>query len=177
MLSFDHLAKLLQEIIACQKTSTSHVATIFCNHLAKLLQEIIACQKTSTSHVATNFCNHLAKLLQKIASSQKRQSVKTVNHQVEILCSPNEDFGRRNKTEHGIPDFISFMRARNPVLWPKRGIKNRGFRALEQKFGRVFSMHFFKGVSTRFGLRCIETTSNRYNKSFVPISKIFVWKA
>ncbi len=35
--------------------------------------------------------------------------------------------------EHGIPDFISFMpalRARNPVFWPKRGIKNRGFRAL-----------------------------------------------
>ncbi len=39
----------------------------------------------------------------------------------------------RSKAEHGIPDFISFMpalRARNPVFWPKWGIKNRGFRAL-----------------------------------------------
>jgi hypothetical protein len=25
--------------------------------------------------------------------------------------------------EHGIPDIISFTRARNPVFWPKRGIK------------------------------------------------------
>ncbi len=37
--------------------------------------------------------------------------------------------------EHWIPDFISFMRARNPVFWPKWGIKNRGFRAL------VMSLH------------------------------------
>ncbi len=36
------------------------------------------------------------------------------------------------KAEHGIPDFISFMRARNPVLWPKMGIRNRGFRALQK---------------------------------------------
>ncbi len=39
------------------------------------------------------------------------------------------------KSAHGIPDFISFMpalRARNPIFWPKRGIKNRGFRALLQ---------------------------------------------
>ncbi len=33
-------------------------------------------------------------------------------------------------TEHGIPDFISLMRALNPVFWPKGGIKNRGFHAL-----------------------------------------------
>jgi hypothetical protein len=38
------------------------------------------------THVAAIFCNHLAKLLQKIIA------------------------------EHGIPDFISFMRARNPDL-------------------------------------------------------------
>ncbi len=74
----------------------SHVATIFCNHLAKLLQKIIASNKTNTSHDSTNFvivlqicykrssqkyqgishvttifCNHLAKLLQKIVASQK----------------------------------------------------------------------------------------------------------
>jgi hypothetical protein len=36
------------------------------------------------------------------------------------------------KPEHGIPDFISFMRARNPVFWPKWCVKNRGFRALIQ---------------------------------------------
>ncbi len=40
----------------------SHVATIFCNHLAKLLQKIIASLKTNTSHVATIFCKYLAKL-------------------------------------------------------------------------------------------------------------------
>ncbi len=41
-----------------------HVATIFCNHLAKLLQKIIACQKTNTSpDIATIFCNHLAKFM------------------------------------------------------------------------------------------------------------------
>jgi hypothetical protein len=33
-------------------------------------------------------------------------------------------------SEHWIPDFISFTRARNPVFWPKMGIENRGFRAL-----------------------------------------------
>ncbi len=32
--------------------------------------------------------------------------------------------------EHGIPDFISFTQARNPVFGPKMGIKNLGFRAL-----------------------------------------------
>jgi hypothetical protein len=39
------------------------VATIFCNHLAKLLQKIIASHKNQhiASHVATIFCNHLAK--------------------------------------------------------------------------------------------------------------------
>ncbi len=37
---------------------------------------------------------------------------------------------RRSQPEHGIPDFISFMRSRNPVFWPKWGIQNRGFRAL-----------------------------------------------
>jgi hypothetical protein len=31
---------------------------------------------------------------------------------------------------NSIPDFISFMRARNPGFGPKMGIKNRGFRAL-----------------------------------------------
>jgi hypothetical protein len=38
-------------------------ATIFCNHLANLLQKIIASQKP-THHitVATIFCSHLAKL-------------------------------------------------------------------------------------------------------------------
>jgi hypothetical protein len=43
------------------------------------------------------------------------------------------------KAEHGIPDLISFMpalRARNPVFWPKWGIKNRGFRALLQRYKR-----------------------------------------
>jgi hypothetical protein len=37
--------------MASQKTSTSHVATIlsiFCNHLANLLQKIIAFQKPNT---------------------------------------------------------------------------------------------------------------------------------
>ncbi len=38
----------------------------------------------------------------------------------------------RMRTEHGIPDFISFMRARNHVFWPKWGIKNRGIRALHE---------------------------------------------
>jgi hypothetical protein len=36
-----------------------------------------------------------------------------------------------NRTEHGIPDFISFMRARNSFSDQKRGIKNRVFSALQ----------------------------------------------
>ncbi len=40
-----------------RKTSTSHVATIFCNHLAKLLQKIIAPQKNQhITHVASTNC-------------------------------------------------------------------------------------------------------------------------
>jgi hypothetical protein len=43
----NHLAKLLQKIVASQKTQhiASHVATIFCTHLAKLLPKIVASQK------------------------------------------------------------------------------------------------------------------------------------
>jgi hypothetical protein len=68
----NHLAKLLQKIIASQKNQhiASH-ATIFCNHLAKLLQKIMASHKNQ--HIAI-FCNHLAKLLQKIVASQKKTS-------------------------------------------------------------------------------------------------------
>jgi hypothetical protein len=61
----NHLAKLLQNIIASQKNQhiPSH-ATIFCNHLAKLLQNSIPENQQNASY-ATIFWNHLAKLLQK----------------------------------------------------------------------------------------------------------------
>ncbi len=51
-------------------------------------------------------------------------------------------------SEHGIPDFISFMRERNPVFWPKRGIKNRGFRALVAIVG--FDALFFCKILARW---------------------------
>ncbi len=47
----------------------------------------------------------------------------------EIVCSDfqNLRLGSINFTaEHGIPDFISFMRARNPVFWPKMGHQKSG---------------------------------------------------
>jgi glutamate-1-semialdehyde aminotransferase len=85
----NHLAKLLQKIVASQKTQhiASHVATIFCNHLANLLQKIIASKKTQhiASHVATIFCNHLAKLLQKIIASHKTQHI--ASHVATIFCN------------------------------------------------------------------------------------------
>ncbi len=58
-----------------RKTNTSHRATIFCNHLAKLLQKMVASQKNQ--HIASNYylCNHLAKLLQKMVASQKNQHI------------------------------------------------------------------------------------------------------
>jgi hypothetical protein len=53
------------------------------------------------------------------------------------------------RPEHGIPDFISLMRARNPVFWPKWGIKNRGFRALDttmrcSRLKALFFCHIFE---------------------------------
>ncbi len=56
------------------------------------------------------------------------------SHVATIFCN---HLAKWLQTEHGIPDFISFMRARNPVFWPKRGIKNRGFRALVTKDSRI----------------------------------------
>ncbi len=42
---------MLQKI-ACDRITASHVATIFCNHLAKLLQKIIASQKNQHTPLA-----------------------------------------------------------------------------------------------------------------------------
>jgi hypothetical protein len=81
---------------------TQHIAShaIFCNHLAKLLQKIIASQKNQ--HIASHaiFCNHLAKLLQKIIASQKPNTSHRMLSFViilERLCSPNEYFGWPNE--------------------------------------------------------------------------------
>jgi hypothetical protein len=97
-----HLAKLLQKIIASQKTNTSpsHVATIFCESSCKVVTKdssipenpkhhshvaTIFCESSckvvtkdssipeKPTHVATIFCYHLAKLLQKIVATQKNQ--------------------------------------------------------------------------------------------------------
>ena len=110
LLSFVHLAKLLQKIIASQKNQHIRIDTIFCNHLAKLLQKIIASQKTNTSHhscdyllyssckvvtkdhsipenkhiasqhVATNFCNHLCKIVAKDSSIPRKPT-----HRINML--------------------------------------------------------------------------------------------
>ncbi len=56
---------------------------------------------------------------------KRRLNASTINLESRISGT-----GWHDDAEHGIPDFISFMRARHPVFWPKKGIKNRGFRAL-----------------------------------------------
>ncbi len=67
--------KLLQKIVASQKTNTPHVATIFCNDLAKLLQKIVASQKTNKSHVATIFCKSSCKVVTKDRSIPENQHI------------------------------------------------------------------------------------------------------
>ncbi len=49
---------------------------------------------------------------------------------VAIFCSQLAKLVQNITAEHGIPDFISFMRAQNRFM-TKRGIKKRGFRALD----------------------------------------------
>ena len=69
---------------------------IFCNHLAKLLQKIIASQKNQHIHCyAMIFCNHLAKLLQKIVASQKTQHI----HRMAMLPDVS-DCARTNPFDH-----------------------------------------------------------------------------
>ncbi len=69
-------------------------------------------------------------------------------------------------TEHGIPDFISFMRARNPVFWPKRGSKNRGFRALLRANHANHGLFIFKPGGRNSSAFWIPSISEMY-----PISR------
>jgi len=101
---------------------------------------------------------------------------------VTTLCSPNEDFGRRNKRWN--PDFRSTFQGCEYSIWatnPRKVSRKSGFYLLfilpKSSFGRdklygpqtkilevwtkrcvcVFEV-LFKGVSTRFGLPLIENS-------------------
>ncbi len=137
--------KLLQKIIASQKTNTSHHIACYylCNHLAKLLQKIMASQKTQhiTSHVATIFCDHLAKSSQKIIASQKTNT----SHHIACyyLCNHLAKF-----------------------MLPKWRFWNA-----EQKIGSIFSMNFSMVSCPNLVLTSVKSTSKRPTQSFVRPSK------
>jgi hypothetical protein len=58
------------------------------------------------------------------------------------LRKPTHPRNQHMLPEHGILDFILFMRARNPVFWINGGIKNWGFRALH--VATIFCNHLEK---------------------------------
>jgi hypothetical protein len=87
--------------MACPKTQhismTSHVATIFCNHLARLLQKVIACQKNQ--HHIMLLLSFVSSC--KVVTKDSSIPEKPTHHMLLLsfviilqrLCSPNEDFG------------------------------------------------------------------------------------
>jgi Zn ribbon nucleic-acid-binding protein len=68
------------------------------------------------------------------------------------------------------------MRARNPVLWPKMGIQNRGFRALVQNF-RKFVKWDYKKHTHAMSCRCAAHVDAQLSRAehWIPIFDASFW--
>ncbi len=112
-------------------------AMFFCKILARWVYKNTCTMRCYIGFDALFFCKIVARwVYKKNTHGMTLRCVAIVGFDALFFCKMVARWGYKNTrviSEHGIPDFISFMpalRARNPVFWPKWGIKNRGFSAL-----------------------------------------------